>query len=1145
MSVDNSIEQIDSLTGAVVATYATGVTNDGVASGRDGSLYVADYYNNQILHYDATGTLLSRFGSSQLIAPQGLSFGPDGNLYVTNTNGPNNGFVDEFSPAGAFIRVFIPAGSGGLSNAKAIVWGPDGNTYVSSFNNSEVIRYNGTTGAFMNVFATGTGGFEDITFGPDKNLYVASYYNFAVYRYDGSTGAPLGKFTFGPISPYGLRFDTAGNLDVSFRTQGQIRTFNAATGAFMGILAQDLINPSYMASTTTLVTTEAGTSASFSLVLESPPTADVTITLSSTNPGQGSLSRSTVTFTPANWNVAQTVTVTGLSDHMINGDQTYQINGAIASTDMNYNGLVISPIVVVNKEADVAGFTVSPTSIQTSMAGGAASFSVALTSQPSAPVTIYLNSTKPSEGTLSQSVLSFDATNWNVAQTITVTGQNDLLALGNVTYQINGTASSPDPNYSGLAMTPVNVTNVNSILPGFIVNPISLTTSESGTSASFNVTLASIPAGNVTVNLANGNPAQGTLSTSSLTFTILNWNVAQTVTVTGLDDHVVNGNQTYQIMGSATSIDPLYNGLAITPVTVVNQEADVAGFIVTPTSLTTSETGTSASFAVTLTSQPTSTVTINLINGNPAQGSLSTNVLTFDATNWNVAQSVTVTGLDDHIVNGNQIYQIMGRASSADAVYNGMNITPVTVVNQEADVAGFIVTPTSLTTSETGTSAAFMVSLTSKPTATVTINLTNGNPAQGSLSKSMLTFDATNWNVAQTVTVIGLDDHIVNGNQTYQITGVAVSVDPLYNGRSIPPVTVVNQEADVAGFIVTPTSLTTTEAGGSASFGVALTMKPTAAVTIMLNSGNPAQGSLSTTVLTFDASNWNVAQSVTVTGLNDHIVNGSQTYQISGTVVSIDIAFNAKPFSPITVVNNAIANVNSPVPDPVGLPTPPKLPVNVPISALDPVIVNLNAILNVGEDVRVASTTLAGILATATPVVTRIIGQNGIRFITVATVTPVNELQPNNIEVLPPLTEKPSVQLPDPVTIQSNTPPIQAPPTAPPQSRPTTVQRIGDNTLLWEELDMLDEQVQRTGPRRIVDVAALIPLVASVGYILLNARSLAFLMSLLTARPLWKRFDPLEVLFLWEEEKKRKKKLAHPEADEDEETLQSLVVSKS
>src|SRR5205814_938652 len=66
--------------------------------------------------------------------------------------------------------------------------------------------------------------------------------------------------------------------------------------------------------TTGLITTEAGGTATFTVVLNAQPTADVTIGLSSSNPSEGTPSPASLTFTPANWNTPQTVTVTGVND---------------------------------------------------------------------------------------------------------------------------------------------------------------------------------------------------------------------------------------------------------------------------------------------------------------------------------------------------------------------------------------------------------------------------------------------------------------------------------------------------------------------------------------------------------------------------------------------------------------------------------------------------------------------------------------------------------------------------------------------------------------------------------------------------------------------------------------------------------------
>ena len=154
MSENNSVVRIDTQTGAVLATYATGVATGSALIEADGSLYVADYYGNKVLHFDAFGNALPSFGVGHLSNPQDMIFGPAGNLYV----GSADGSVKKFDPSGTFLGNFVSAGSGGLSNAKGMAFGPDGNFYVASYGNNSILRYDGKTGAFLNVFTSGSGG---------------------------------------------------------------------------------------------------------------------------------------------------------------------------------------------------------------------------------------------------------------------------------------------------------------------------------------------------------------------------------------------------------------------------------------------------------------------------------------------------------------------------------------------------------------------------------------------------------------------------------------------------------------------------------------------------------------------------------------------------------------------------------------------------------------------------------------------------------------------------------------------------------------------------------------------------------------------------------------------------------------------------
>jgi hypothetical protein len=63
-----------------------------------------------------------------------------------------------------------------------------------------------------------------------------------------------------------------------------------------------------------LGTTEAGGTASFTVVLMSQPTADVVIPVARATRARAAASVASLTFTAADWNVPQTVTVTGVDD---------------------------------------------------------------------------------------------------------------------------------------------------------------------------------------------------------------------------------------------------------------------------------------------------------------------------------------------------------------------------------------------------------------------------------------------------------------------------------------------------------------------------------------------------------------------------------------------------------------------------------------------------------------------------------------------------------------------------------------------------------------------------------------------------------------------------------------------------------------
>ena len=161
------------------------------------------------------------------------AYGPDGNLYV----GTSNNISRYDGQTGAFLNVFVPT-TNGTTNPRPldITFGPDGNLYVTGGGNKPVWRYNGSTGQFIDAFTTSStfgsqpGG---LTFGADGNLYVADGFN--VDRYNGTTGALMNHFAAGGgLERAGeVRFGLDGNLYVVGNT---LLKFNGKTGTFISNL---------------------------------------------------------------------------------------------------------------------------------------------------------------------------------------------------------------------------------------------------------------------------------------------------------------------------------------------------------------------------------------------------------------------------------------------------------------------------------------------------------------------------------------------------------------------------------------------------------------------------------------------------------------------------------------------------------------------------------------------------------------------------------------------------------------------------------------------------------------------------------------------------------------------------------------------
>lgn len=216
-------------------------------------------------------------------------------------------------------------------------------------------------------------------------------------------------------------------------------------------------------SSLTASVSETGTTATFSIVLDTQPTADVTLSLSSSAVDEGTIDTTSMTFTPSNWNTPQVVTITGIDDFIDDGNVNFTvITSATSSLDSSYNLLTVDNVSVTNVDNDTAGLIVSSISGHTTELGGTATFTVALSAEPTHAVTVSLQSSDTTEGTISVSSLNFDNTNWTVPQQITVTGVRDWVEDGNVSYQvIFSDIASTDTAFDTASHSAVSVVNDN------------------------------------------------------------------------------------------------------------------------------------------------------------------------------------------------------------------------------------------------------------------------------------------------------------------------------------------------------------------------------------------------------------------------------------------------------------------------------------------------------------------------------------------------------------------------------------------------------------------------------------------------------------------------------------------------------------
>ena len=647
--------------------------------------------------------------------------------------------------------------------------------------------------------------------------------------------------------------------------------------------------------------TEAGGTATFPVRLWTQPSAAVTVSVSSLNTGEGTVEPSSLVFTggsSGNWNTAQTVTVRAVDDNVDDETVTWQVRLDPSSGDTGYNGLANVDVSVTTTDDDAtatATLALNPASITE---GGGISTVTARLSRPTNVATTLTVSTAAvlpavsGDFTQSGTILTVAAGATTSTGLVTVTAVDNAVVAADKSVTVSATAAGG----RGVA-APSDVTlTITEDDFGLDVGSVSGQATEAGGTATFTVALLTQPSAAVTVAVSSRDTGEGTAGPSSLIFNTSNWNTAQTVTVTGVQDTVDDGTVTWQVRLDPSSSDGNYNTPSVEEdVSVTTTDDDGApGVTLSLDPASVSENGGVATVTARLAyaSGTATTVSVTAVSGAFTVGSGAAGVVVIPAGATTSTDTALVTAVDNDTDAPDRTATVTATVTNARAVADSttMSVTAATLTVRDDDAApGAVLFVAPASVSENGGTAtvAAVLSRTSSEPSTVTVTAVSGSYTVG--TAATLTIAAGSTVTTDTALVTAVDDAIHQGTPGRSVTVSGA----LANGQGAGAVTGASltltddETLPTVALVLDPASIS--EEGGISTVTATLSGPSSAAatVTVAAAAGTGAVAAdfdLSTaTALTIAAGATTSAGVVTVTANGNAVASGSKSVTVSGT----------------------------------------------------------------------------------------------------------------------------------------------------------------------------------------------------------------------------------------------------------------------
>ena len=766
---------------------------------------------------------------------------------------------------------------------------------------------------------TGTGGTLTFTVG----LSRASTGEVTVDYADAGTGTATAGADYVAIAPGTLTFaagDVRGTFDVAVagdsvdeRNETVVVTLRSPTNANVpdgagtgtGTITDDDPAPGVTLSLNPVSIAENGGTSAVSATLSHPSSEPSTVTVQAapgfftvTSPGALTIAAGATTTTG-------TVTLTATDNAVHSGNRTAGVTATLAN-GAGTGSVTPATLTLTEDEASpVAALALDPASISEN--GGVASVTATLSGASTQAVVLTvaaapgLFAAAADFGLSATTTLTIAAGQTASTGTVTVTANDNTATTGSKQVTVSATAAGGN----GVA-APANatLTLTDDDTPETTLRLSSSSIAEAGGVATVTATLdrTSSVAVTVTIAAAPGSGTDFTLSAANtLTFAANATASAGTVTVTAVDDDTDAPNKGVTVSGTSSDSLGRTNDPPSVPLAITDDDA-APGVVLSLSDNSISESGGTSTVSATL-SHPSSaatTVRVTAVAGafTVPPGAAGWVVIAAGATTA-ASDTVTLTAVDNTTDEPDRPVTVTATVANGQGAGSVTGVTLTLEDDDAAPTAALSVSPASI--SENGATATVRATLSHPSSAATTVTVT----AQANVftvasgAGGTIIVAAGQTTTSDTATITAVDNDADAADNPVTVAGVmansqgAGSVDQSPGSAAGASLTLTDD--DTTGLSVSPTTSTasrlrTTEAGGTDTFTVALATVPTGNVVLDVASSDTDEGTVDTSALTFTASTWDTAQTVTLTGVDDPDTDGSQNYTVTLVVDQADTA---------------------------------------------------------------------------------------------------------------------------------------------------------------------------------------------------------------------------------------------------------------